>query len=81
MNLLLEVPKINSVEELKEYIRPLYIIEDFMKTPDDYEEFQIKLMNIICGCFTIQECREYGIQFKFYKSDNKVHKIQLRRFL
>lgn len=81
MNLLLEVPKINSVEELKEYIRPLYIIEDFMKTPDDYEEFQIKLMNIICGCFTIQECREYEIQFKFYKSDNKVHKIQLRRFL
>lgn len=86
MNLLLEVPKLNTVEDLKNLLRPIYIIEDYMEDYDTYEEFQIKLMNIICGCFASDEkirrtCIEYPIQFKFYREDNKSYKIQLRHFL
>lgn len=86
MNLLLEVPKLNTVEDLKNLLRPIYIIEDYMDDYDAYEEFQIKLMNIICGCFASDEkirrtCIEYPIQFKFYREDNKSYKIQLRHFL
>lgn len=86
MNLLLEVPKLNTVKDLKNLLRPIYIIEDYMDDYDTYEEFQIKLMNIICGCFASDEkirrtCIEYPIQFKFYREDNKSYKIQLRHFL
>ena len=86
MNLLIEVPKITKVQDLEELLRPIYIIEDFMDDYDTYEEFQIKLMNIICGCFAADEkirrkCIEHPVQFKFYREDNKAYTIQLRHFL
>ena len=86
MNLLLEVPVIKSVKDLEDYLRPVYVIEDFMTDYDEYEEFQIKLMNIVCGCFASDDsirrkCIEYPIIFKFYKTDNTTHELQLRQFM
>ena len=86
MNLLLEVPVIKSVKDLEDYLRPVYVIEDFMTDYDEYEEFQIKLMNIVCGCFASDDsirrkCIEYPITFKFYKTDNTTHELQLRQFM
>lgn len=76
-----DVVTIPNITELKKYISPLYIIEDYTKTPEDYLIFQEKIYNIIKGCFEHKECREYPVKFKFYLKDREVHTLELRHFI
>lgn len=76
-----DVPFIHNRYELKELLAPLYIIEDYLVDYDTYDTFFNRIYNIVKGCFTIQVCREYPVKFKFYRTDEKSHTVQLRHFL
>ena len=80
-NLLKDVPIINSRKELKEWLKPVYVISEYMDNYDNYRIFQQKLFNIIKGCFVIKECREYPIKFKFYKDDKETYELPFRHFV
>lgn len=75
------IPFINNRKELKQYLRPLYIISDYTTDYDTYAEFQTRLFNVIKGCFVIRECREFPIKFKFYKEELETHEMQFRHFV
>ena len=75
-----DVPHIHNVKELKEWLRPLYIIEDYLVDEDTYKSFMKKTLNILRGCYTIYKCRTYPIHFKFNKNDKKEHVLELRHF-
>ena len=74
------VPYIHNHEELASYLRPIYIIENVIKSHEEYDSFMKKLTNLIRGSFVIRECREYPIKFKFYQKDEKTYTLQLRHF-
>ena len=76
-----EVPRIKTIEELLQYINPIYIIEKYAVSPKEYKEFIGRIRNIVRGCIDIQDCREYPVKFKFYKGEKKEHTLELRRFL
>lgn len=76
-----DVVTIPNAKELSQYISPLYILEDYTRSSDDYLYFQESIYNIIKGCFEHKECREYPVQFKFYRKDKKTHTLQLRHFI
>lgn len=80
-NLLKEVPVIHNTDELKMYLKPLYIIDNYMHDKDVYNEFLEKLFNIVRGSFCIKECRTYPIKFKFYAKDKATNTLELRHFL
>jgi hypothetical protein len=80
VNILKEVPYINNHEELAQYLKPLYIIENCISDEAEYNILRTKLLNLLRGSFVIRECREYPIKFKFRKSDKKVHELQFRHF-
>ena len=80
INLLEDVPYIHNRKELSMWLRPLYIIDNYMTDYDTYKEFRIKLMNILKGCFPIKQCREYPIRFKFYQKDEEEHVLEFRHF-
>lgn len=75
-----EIPLINNHEELELYLKPLYIIEEYLKDEAEYNILLVKLSNLLKGSFIIKECREYPIRFKFYKDDKKVYSLQFRHF-
>lgn len=75
------IPRIKTVKELKEKISPMYVIDSYTSTREDYIQFKDRLMEIVCGCIGTKELREYPIKFKFYKDDKETHELQLRRFL
>ena len=79
-NLLRDVPYIHNTDELVEFLKPLYIISDYMVDEVTYGMFRDKLLNLVRGSFTIRECREYPIKFKFYKTDKETHELQFRHF-
>ena len=76
-----QVPVIKNIKELKRYLLSLYVIEDYMTSYERYEEFCKELRNVVRACFVYKECREYQIKFKFYRTDTKSFKIELRHFL
>ena len=76
-----EVPRIKTIEALKEYVSSLYVIEKYATCPKEYKSFIDRIRNIVRGCIDIEECREYPIQFKFYKEEKETHTLELRRFL
>jgi len=76
-----EVPFIHNRYELAELLAPLYIIEDYQSSYEVYDAFFHRIYNIIKGCFTIQVCREYPVRFKFYRTDEETHTVQLRVFV
>ena len=76
-----EVPIISNAEELSQYLKPLYIIEDVLGSEEDYKYFEECTYNIIKGCFEHKECREYPVKFKFYRTDRKTHTIEFRHFI
>lgn len=76
-----EVPSISNVNDLKDYIKPLYIIDDYMSSHTDYFIFQEKMYNIMKGCVEHKECREYPIKFKFYKNSTETFTLEFRHFI
>jgi len=75
-----EVPHIHNHEELAEYLKPLYIIDNYLKDDDEYTIFMAKIANLMRGSYQIRQCREYPIKFKFRKNDKKEHTLQFRHF-
>ncbi len=80
VDLLKDVPYINNHEELAQYLKPLYIIDNYLKDDIEYNIFRTKLLNLLRGSFVIRQCREYPIRFKFRKNDKEEHVLQLRHF-
>lgn len=75
------VPFIHNTDELEEHLRSLYIIENYLIDSDTYAAFTEQISNIVKGCFSIRECREYPVKFKFYKQEKETHVLELRHFL
>ena len=80
-NLLHDIPYIYNEQELKQWLRPMYIIEDYISDEDTYNDFRIRLYNILQGCFTIKKCRNTPIRFKFTKTSNETYTLPLRMFI
>ena len=76
-----DVVAIRNKTELTKYLKPMYVIEDYTKSQEDYRWFEEQIYNIIKGCFEHKECREYPVKFKFYLKDTTVHTLQLRHFV
>ena len=74
------VPIIQNHEEMAMYLKPVYVLEDYMTSYAVYEILLKKLMNLLKGSFVIKACREYPIKFKFYKEEKKAHVMQFRHF-
>ena len=75
------IPFIHNRLELKKLLSPLYIIEDYLSSYELYDQLYEKISNIVKGCFVIRACREYPVNFKFYRTDKKTHTVELRHFL
>ena len=75
------VDYIPNAEEMKKRVSPLYIINDYIQTPETFEKFSEKFYTLIKGCIEHKECREYPIKFKFYLTDNDTHILELRHFI
>jgi hypothetical protein len=75
------VKAFSTPEELSKYVSPLYIINDYMRSEEDYVDFQEKIYTLIKGCFEHKACREYPVRFKFYATDEETHTLQLRHFV
>lgn len=80
-NLLTDVPIINNRDELKQWLRPIYIVSDYLTDHETYKIFYQKLYNVLKGCFVIYECRTFPIRFKFNKEDQKEHTMEFRHFI
>ena len=79
-NLLEDVPYIHNTDELKMWLRPLYVLDSYLCDYDTYNDFMTKTMNILKGCYPIKECREYPIHFKFNAKDKKEYVLEFRHF-
>lgn len=80
-DILTDVPDIRNRAQLKLWLKPLYIISDYMTDKETYNNFKQKMINIVRGCFCICKCREFPIHFKFDKKDPEIHELQLRHFI
>lgn len=81
INLLTDVPEIKNRAQLKQWLKPLYILSEYTVDFDTYRVFQQKMYNILKGCFTIRACREFPIRFKFTKKETETHELQFRHFV
>ena len=75
------VPAIRTTKELKSYLRPNYIINDYMESHESFIEFQEFFYNLIKGCFEYKELRNYPIKFRFYETSMKWHTLPLHQFV
>lgn len=80
-DLVTDVPVIHNKEELAQWLRPLYIIDDILVDDDTYNNTRSCILNLVRGSFTIRACREYPIKFKFNKKDKEEYQLELRDFL
>lgn len=80
-NLVTDVPTIHNREELSQWLRPLYIIDDILVDDDTYNDLRMCILNLVRGSFTIRACREYPVRFKFNKKDKEEYQLELRDFL
>lgn len=80
-DLVTDVPVIHNREELAQWLRPLYIIDDILVDDDTYNNMRNCILNLVRGSFTIRACREYPIKFKFNKKDKEEYQLELRDFL
>ena len=71
---------IKTDEELKEYVQPLYIIEDEMGSKERYKYFMEKMKKLNRATFP-HTLSKYPIKFKFYRNDEKTYEMQLRHFI
>lgn len=76
------VPVIRNRAELEMiYLKPLYILSDYMVDHETYDAFHDTIYNIVKGCFTIHSCREYPVKFKFNTHEKEIYTVQLRHFI
>lgn len=75
------VPFIDSKETLKMYIKPIYIIEDYMDNINDYEKYIISMFHILEACFDIEACRHFPITFKLYRNSKDEYTLPFNTFL
>ena len=80
-DLTFDVPYIHNVKEMRMWMHPLYIIEDFTKDYETYKIFQQKIYNVMRGCFQIKECRNAPIRFKFTKDAKEEYELPFRLFI
>ena len=80
-DLVTDIPVIHNREELAQWLRPLYIIDDILVDDDTYNNMRSCILNLVRGSFTIRACREYPIKFKFNKKDKEEYQLELRDFL
>lgn len=80
-DLVFDVPFIHNVKEMRAWMHPLYIIEDYTKDYETYKIFQQKIYNVIRGCFTIQNCRNAMIRFKFTKDSKEEYELPFKMFI
>ena len=80
-NLLNDVPFIHNTDELQLWIKPLYIVNNYLQDKSTYNDFLKRLTNVVRGCYCIKECREFPVKFKFYQKDKTTEKLELRHFL
>lgn len=76
-----EVPFIHNRIELKSWLQPLYIIDKYTVNNDTYNTFMKKLVNIMRGCYTIRQCREFPIRFKFTEKSKDEYTLEFRDFM
>jgi hypothetical protein len=76
-----QVEAIPNETELQKHLKSLYIIDDYMKSVEDYTYFQESIYNIIKGCFEHKECREHLVNFKFYLTDKETYALEFRHFV
>lgn len=76
-----DVEAIGSADELAGKLRPMYIIDNYLGSQEEYLKMVDNVYDILKGCIEIKECREYPVKFKFYISDKKSYELQLRHFL
>ena len=79
-NLAVDIPIINNVDELKEWIGDVVIISSITISIEKYENYLKILNNLLKASYDIYECRTYPIKFKFYNNDKKTHSLELRDF-
>jgi len=77
-----QVEAISSVVELKEKLKSIYIIDQYISLPqEDYINFVESIYDIVKGCIEHKDCREYQVTFKFHERDTEIFNMQLRHFL
>lgn len=76
-----DVPIIHNHEELSQWLRPLYILEDILINDDEFNKVRLSILNLLRGSFTIRSCREFPVKFKFRKKDEDSYILELRDFL
>lgn len=79
-NLAIDIPIINNVDELKEWIGDVVIISSITISIEKYENYLKILNNLLKASYDIYECRTYPIKFKFYNNDKKTYSLELRDF-
>lgn len=80
-DLTFDVPFIHNVQEMRQWMSPVYIIEEHTKDYETYIVFRQKLYNILKGCYTIQNCRNAKIRFKFTKDSKEEYELPFKLFI
>ncbi len=75
------LPKIRSASDISNYVQPMYVIYEYMRDKDDYDDLMMTFYEILMASFEIPECRDYPIKFKFYATDKELHTLPLRHFM
>lgn len=80
-NLLVDSPIINNRRELKNWLKDIYVINDYLESYEKYRIFQTKIYNILKGCYIIPACRDYPIKFKFTNNSKDEYVLPFRLFV
>ena len=71
-----------EIQEIRDELKDnLFIVEGFMETEDSYNETFENLYGYMIRAFEVKEIREHPLHFKFKKSDEYIHALQIRRFI
>lgn len=75
------LPRIKTMEEFKQHIKPLYVIDEYAYSKEQYRTFKKGFEALSIGAFWNGDMMTYPIKFKFYKDDKETFTLEFRRFL
>lgn len=75
------LPRIKTMEEFEQKIKPLYVIEEYAGSRRQYKEFKKQLQIIAIGSFHKGAFMQHPVKFKFYKEDKDTYELEFRAFL